>query len=115
MKHVIFVIVALALPLAAQETQPVQQADSPLVAASKRMNRKGKKPANVITNDMLRQAGDAGGRVTTTVSQGTLNMPPRLPPPRPTPEMEAAASRSAREKDLAQKAAVKKAAAEEAQ
>jgi len=127
---------ALALPLAAQESAPaekpaataeqqpaavatpeakaVAQADSPLVALSKRANRKGKKPTNVITNESLRYSG-SGGHVTTTTNQGTLNMPKIAPPLRPTPEMEAAAAEDARRKQLAAETAAKTKAAEEAQ
>jgi hypothetical protein len=116
MRHALFVVVALALPLAAQETQPVQPADSPLVAAAKRMNRKGKKPSHVITNDTLRQAGASStAHVTTTTNQGTLKMPPPVEPPRPTPEMEAQAARIAREKEAAEQAALQKKAREAAE
>ncbi len=110
------VLLAVALPLTAQDGQPVQQPDSPLVAAAKRMNRKGKKPALVITNASLRQSGAASGaHVTTTASQSTLKVPAPLPPPRPTPEMEAAAARVVREKQLAEQAARKKIEADAAQ
>ena len=44
-----------------------QQPESPLVAAARRANRLGKKPANVITNDNLVKAGSSG-HVTTTLS-----------------------------------------------
>lgn len=46
--------------------------DSPLVAASKRANRRGKKPANVITNETLR---NSRGHVTTTTVQRPIYMP----------------------------------------
>jgi hypothetical protein len=98
MKHALTMLLAVAaLPLLAEEpakktaaTQtstaaaeaPAQQ-DSPLVAAAKRANRLGKKPANVITNQNLVKASSAT-RVTTTTNQGSINMPP---PPQPTPEM----------------------------
>lgn len=94
---------AVALPLLAGEPaktteqkkqQPVnlsapaagQQQDSPLVAAARRSNRLGRKPANVITNKDLKKASDA--RITTTENQGTLNLPS---PIGPTPEMVQAA------------------------
>lgn len=103
------VAVALALPLLAEEpakkteekaaaaakAQPVAkpqpvtltpapagQQDSPLVAAARRSNRLGRKPANVITNKTLRKASDA--HITTTENQTALQVPP---PPGPTPEM----------------------------
>lgn len=116
MRCAILVVVALALPLAAQDSSTaakpaappretaVQQADSPLVAAAKRANRKGKKPAKVITNETLRQTG-SGGHVTTTANQAPLNLPP---PPHPTPEMEAAAAAEAHRKELAEQTAVQK-------
>jgi hypothetical protein len=115
MRHVLLVLLALALPLAAQETKPVQQPDSPLVAAAKRMNRKGKKPANVITNDMVRQSGTSSAtHVTTTTTQGTLNLPPRLPPTPATPEMNAIALRDAEKKKATDAAAAQKASAQQA-
>lgn len=49
---------------------PVQrQGDSPLVAASKRAGRLGKKPTQVITNDTLVKSG---GHVTTTKTQTAI-------------------------------------------
>jgi hypothetical protein len=65
---------------------PPAQADSPLVAAAKRSNRKGRKPANVITNETLNKSG-AGAHITTTQAQKPFVAPKPLPPPRPTPEM----------------------------
>ena len=59
---------AAATAALAQE-QPVQ--DSPLVAAAKRSNRLGKKPAMVITNETLKSSG-AKAHVTTTASQPAL-------------------------------------------
>lgn len=47
--------------------------DSPLVAASKRANRKGRKPSNVITNATVKQPSKA--HVTTT----TIQPPPSKP------------------------------------
>ena len=133
MKRAIWIVVAaLALPVMAEEkTQQTAsgektatkaeapkaqavaapQADSPLVAASKRANRLGKKPANVITNETLKQSG-AGAHVTTTTQQPRFQAPEYVPPPRPTPEMEAATRRAAQEKELAKKAAQQQKAAE---
>ena len=93
------------------QTAAVPQADSPLVAASKRANRLGKKPTNVITNETLKQSG-AGAHVTTTTQQPRFQAPEYMPPPRPTPEMEAATRRAAQEKELAKKAAQQQKAAE---
>jgi hypothetical protein len=106
MRQVFAVIVVLALPLAAQDAQPVKQADSPLVAASKRANRKGKKVTNVITNDMIRQtAAASAGHVTTTTVQAPV---PRLPEPIATPEMEAIAARNAERAKVARETEEKK-------
>lgn len=108
--------VALALPLTAAETKQKPapapaaaqaQADSPLVAAAKRANRRGRKPAaTVITNATLKQSG-ANAHVTTTNAQRPLVLPPNLPAPRPTPEMQADAAKAARDKVLAEVAAKK--------
>lgn len=129
MKRALCLFVALALPLAAEETKqkpaeaaprtqpaaPQAQSDSPLVAAAKRANRLGRKPAApVITNETLRQSG-ANAHVTTTSAQRPLVLPPSLPAPRPTPEMQADAAKAAREKVLAAEAVKKqKADAEKA-
>jgi hypothetical protein len=67
---------------------PQAQPDSPLVAAAKRANRLGKKPANVITNATLKTSG-TNAHVTTTDKQAIFQMPVPLEPPRGTPEMEA--------------------------
>lgn len=72
----------LALPVLADEpkkTEPAPQ-DSPLVAASKRSNRLGKKkPANVITNDTVKKSG-ATAHVTTTTNPAKLPAPPPAKP-----------------------------------
>jgi hypothetical protein len=64
---------AAAVPLFAAEpkpvanpTQPTAPVESPLVAAARRANRLGKKPAYVITNDNL---VTKGGHFTTTDQQ----------------------------------------------
>jgi hypothetical protein len=49
--------------------------ESPLVAAARRTNRLGKKPANVITNETLVKAGTGSGRVTTTAAQEPIKLP----------------------------------------
>jgi hypothetical protein len=74
-------LVVVAVPLFAADPKPVPnpvqqpvQADSPLVAAAKRANRLGKKPAFVITNETL---VTAGGHFTTTVQQAPIHpLPP---------------------------------------
>jgi hypothetical protein len=134
MKYALWIVVAaVALPVMAEEkskqtasteakttataeTTKAQaadapQADSPLVAASKRANRLGKKPTNVITNETLKQSG-AGAHVTTTSQQPRFQAPEYVPPPRPTPEMEAAARRAVEDKARAKKAAEQQKAAE---
>lgn len=87
---------------ASQPTEPAAQPDSPLVAAARRTNRLGKKPANVITNATLTKAGSATAHVTTTETQAPLILPPPLADPRPTPEMVAKArAEEQRKKDAA--------------
>jgi hypothetical protein len=120
MKRTLTTIAAvLALPLLAEEpaktataAQPAQPGqptqisapapapvESALVAAARRTNRLGKKPANVITADKLVKAGTGSGRVTTTDAQAPIKLPAELnAPPRPTPEMEAARQRDAQRK-----------------
>lgn len=115
---------AVALPLLAEEPakkpaetrpQPAvlspapapQQAESPLVAAARRANRLGKKPANVITNDTLVKSGTAG-HVTTTLNQPAVMLPAEFTQPiRPTPEMVAARQADERRKALAAEEAKK--------
>lgn len=76
-----------AAPAAAAATSATAQPDSPLVAAAKRANRLGRKPARtVITNESLKTSG-ANAHVTTTSSQTKIEMPAPLEPPRATPEM----------------------------
>ncbi len=117
MKRSSIVALALAaLPLFAEEpakktepaakpaaaSQPAPPADSPLVAAARRTNRLGKKPAKVITNSTLTKAGSATAHVTTTETQAPLILPPPLAEPRPTPEMVAKAKADdQRKKDAA--------------
>ena len=103
MKHVILsVIIAVTLPVfAADQTavnsqQPAPQPDSPLVAAAKRANRLGKKPAMVITNDTLVRDGRG---FTTTSGQQEVTTPKGTAAP--TPEMTAA---SAAQKDAQRRA-----------
>jgi hypothetical protein len=94
-------------PQAATAAQPAPE-DSPLVAASKRANRLGRKPKSkiVITNETLKQSG-AGAHVTTSEVQPGINIPPPPPPPRPTPEMVAAKRTAEQQKVAAQVAAAK--------
>jgi hypothetical protein len=111
----------LALPLAAEEAkktdtrkakpkettaasapaQPAQE-DSPLVAAAKRANRLGKKPASkiLITNETLKTSG-TNAHVTTAEEYHTITLPPESGP---TPEMIAA--KQAAEKRQAEQEAV---------
>lgn len=90
----------IALPLIADEAKKseskpaaapaAQVQDSPLVAAAKRSKRLGKAPANVITNETLKQTG-ANAHVTTTEKEVPVYMPPE-----PTPSPEQAARRNQR-------------------
>jgi hypothetical protein len=125
--------VAITLPIAAEETAKPKAAetakpqaaaastdgtigstpaaqDSPLVAAARRTNRRGKKPSNVITNQTLARSGDAK-HVTTTTNQGTLHLPAPAPPLSPTPEM-VAAQKAAEQRKKAEAEAEKKKAEE---
>ena len=88
---------------AAAAPAPEAQADSPLVAAAKRANRKNKKPSNLITNETLKTVG-ANAHVTTTATQSTIAMPKPLDPPRPTPEMAHARAQEIKKKALAEEA-----------
>lgn len=94
----------------ATTTAAEPQRDSPLVAAARRTNRLGRKPANVITNQTLTRI-DKAARITTTTDQRTLNMPAPAPPPPPTPEMVAA--KDAEEKRKSRQAVAQKQRAEE--
>jgi len=114
MKHVIFpVILAVTLPVFAadqvttltQQAQPVVQQDSPLVAAAKRSNRLGKKPAMVITNENLAHMDDSRG-FTTTTGQQPVTAPKGATAP--TPEMQAAAAVAKAREDSARVAAQQK-------
>jgi len=88
-------MVVVAVPLFAADPKPVPnpvqqpvQGDSPLVAAAKRANRLGKKPAFVITNETL---VTAGGHFTTTVQQAPIHpLPPISPEVTTTPKPSAA-------------------------
>jgi hypothetical protein len=104
----------IALPLLAEETKKseapktVKPADSPLVAAAKRSNRLGKKPASkvVITDATLKTAGE-NAHITSPAEQHNLNMPAE--PVRPTPEMVAAEKAAAKRKADEEAAAKKRA------
>lgn len=133
MKRALIFTLAAALPLAAGEQKKEQtdktaepattatataaapaQPDSPLVAAMKRANRKGKKPTNLITNATLSRGG--GAHITTTDNpQRTINLPAPAPPPRPTPEMVAARTAEIQKKQLAEIAEKERKAKEEQQ
>lgn len=82
---------------------PAATGDSPLVAASKRSGRKGKKPANVITNETLKQPKNA--HITTTNNPGPA--PYQVDP-------QIAINRAKREKAAKEIADKKAAAAEQA-
>ena len=95
MKRALTIVAALMLPVlavAAEDTgtppKPAASAaqDSPMVAAAKRANRKGRKPANVITNETLAKAGGSA-HVTTTAQQRPFASPKAYEPPAPTAEI----------------------------
>ena len=120
MKRILTIVLALGLVASAfaddaekKEQPPTPQAttaDSPMVAAAKRANRKGRKPAApVITNDMLNKSG-AGTHVSTTAAQKPFVMPKE--PPVPTPEMLHHQKREAEKRRLASDAAKQQKAAE---
>ena len=127
MKRALTIALALALPLAADETKSANttttttkaaetqaaQPDSPLVAAAKAANRKGKKPKILITHENLKSSG-ANAHVTTTEKQNPIVMPKPLDPPRPTPEMAAARAKDHQQKLAEKTAAEKKKADDEA-
>jgi hypothetical protein len=106
MKRALTVLLALTLGLAATAE------DSPMVAAAKRANRKGKKPANVITNETLSKSGGSA-HVTTTATQKPFVAPKPYVPPPPTPDMVAQQQREAAKKRASAQAAAQ-AKAEEA-
>lgn len=129
MKRALPIVLVLALPLMAEEKKAEEkqaatatastaseaqavQPDSPLVAAAKRANRLGKKPAYVITNETLRTSGGSA-HVTTTTNQPAIQMPKPLEPPRPTPEMVAAQAQAKERKKLAEQAEKDRLAREE--
>lgn len=133
MKRALTIILVLAVPLMAEEKKAEEkkaanttatattstaaeaqaaQPDSPLVAAAKRANRLGRKPAYVITNETLKTSG-GNAHVTTTTNQAAIQMPKPLEPPRPTPEMAAAQAQSKDRKKLAEQAEKDRVAREE--
>lgn len=109
MKRILPLALLLALPLGAEEPRATSETtapkskeavstvpatgDSPLVALSKRANRKGKKSAHAITNESLKRAAGSN-RITTTETQTPVTVPST--PPAPTPEMVAASEAAAR-------------------
>lgn len=117
MKRALTIVLALGLSGAVfaddAEKKPAPEttttADSPMVAAAKRANRKGKKAENVITNETLNKSG-AGAHVTTTAKQRPLTVPKE--PPHPTPEMLAVQAREAEKRRVAAEAAKEQKAAE---
>ena len=136
MKKVLTLTLLLALPVAADEpakkTEPQKPAaqgtvltppaaaevgDSPLVAASKRANRKGKKATNVITNETLKQPKKA--HITTTTNPGPASGPVNsaagreapLPNPKVTAAEKTAADNEAKKKKEAAQARLAAAAA----
>ncbi len=105
MKRALTIVLALSLGLAAVGE------DSPMVAAAKRANRKGKKPANVITNETLSKSGGSAHVTTTTAQKPFVAPPPYVAPP-PTPDMIAQQQREAAKKRAAGEAAAQVKAAD---
>jgi len=105
MKRLALVLVALSLPVFAADPPPPppEVIDSPMVAAAKRSNRLGKKPAFVITHETL-ALYRGGGHITTTTTPRTLN----VPVPAPTPEMIAALEKADQARVAAATQAVQK-------
>jgi len=99
-------------PAAPAATAPATE-DSPLVAAARRMNRLGKKPTNVITNETLTKASGTAHVTTASTPLKPIVLPPPAGTPNPTPEMVAAA-KAAEERKKAEAAAAQKTKAEEA-
>lgn len=93
-------------------TAPAAQ-DSPLVAAARRMNRLGKKPTNVITNETLTKSSGSAHVTTASTPLKPIVLPPPAGAPNPTPEMVAAA-KVAEERKRTEMTAAQKAKAEEA-
>ncbi|HUR82566.1 MAG TPA: hypothetical protein VM733_17515 [Thermoanaerobaculia bacterium] len=100
MKRALTILLALSLGIAAFGE------DSPMVAAAKRANRKGKKPANVITNETLSKAG-SGAHITTAATQKPFVAPKPYVPPRPTPDMIAQQQRDAAKRKAETEAAAR--------
>jgi hypothetical protein len=98
MKRALTILLALSLGIAALGE------DSPMVAAAKRANRKGKKPANVITNETLSKSGGSA-HVTTTATQKPFVAPKPYVAPRPTPDMVAQQERDAAKRRASTEAA----------
>lgn len=113
MKRTATIILTLALAAPALLAEEPAAQDSPLVAAAKRANRKGKKPTNVITNETLKKSGGSA-HVTTAEKQAPLKVPAPAPvvlPP--TPEMIHHAKIDAERKKEEETATAKKKAEEE--
>ena len=122
-------IALAALPLLADEkakttetAQPASVApanaaaqDSPLVAAARRMNRLGKKPTNVITNETLTKSSGTAHITSAATPLKPIALPPPTGEARPTPEMVAAKKAADERKRAETVAAAKKKAEEERQ
>ncbi|HVE72064.1 MAG TPA: hypothetical protein VNI54_11910 [Thermoanaerobaculia bacterium] len=105
MKRTLTIILALSFGMVAFGE------DSPMVAAAKRANRKGKKPTNVITNETLAKSG-GNAHVTTTAKQAPFVAPKPYVAPSPTPEMVALKARDAEKRRAAAEASAQAKASE---
>ncbi|HXG58434.1 MAG TPA: hypothetical protein VNL91_05390 [Thermoanaerobaculia bacterium] len=83
---------------------PEKAIESPLVAAARRANRLGKKPAFVITNATVAQSAAADAHVTTTTTSRSV----QVPPPAPSREAQMAANQALDRKAVERAAAEKK-------
>ncbi len=122
------IVFALALPLMAEEPRsantatapaktettaqttstaaaPATQPDSPLVAAAKRANRKGRKSTAILITDENLKSSGTNAHVTTTTNNTTIQMPKPLEAPHPTPEMEHVRQQAEHQKQVAEKEA----------
>ena len=85
-----------------------------MVAAAKRARRKGRKPANVITNETLVKSGGSA-HVTTTAQQRPFASPKAYEPPAPSAEILAIREREAAKRRAAAEAAARTRTAAEAE
>lgn len=87
-----------------QVQQPAATGDSPLVAAAKRANRRGKTPTNVITNETLKKSANSpNAHVTTTTNQRPYFVPASEPSAEVTMRQQQAADKQTAAAEAAEK------------